>query len=50
MTIRFFRNKVVEVEPQEDNSLGVSWRLTDYLLKLEEDSKIQPPSLEIDPG
>ena len=33
MTIRFLRNKVVEVEPQTDGSLVVAWRLTDDLLK-----------------
>lgn len=47
MTIRFLRNKVVEVDPQKDGSLNVSWRLTDDLLKLEVRLKVQPPSLEI---
>ena len=35
MTIRFLRNKVVEVEPQTDGSIAVSWRLTDDLLTAE---------------
>jgi hypothetical protein len=47
MTIRFLRNKVVEVEPQADGSLAVSWRLTDDLLKAEVNLKVQPPDLEI---
>ncbi len=47
MTIRFLRNKVVEVEPQPDGSLAVSWQLTDDLLKAEINIKVQPPDLEI---
>jgi len=47
MTIRFLRNKVVEVEPQPDGSLSVSWRLTDDLLKAEVNIRVQPPDLEI---
>jgi hypothetical protein len=47
MTIRFLRNKVVEVEPQSDGSLAVSWRLTDDLLKVEVNITVQPPDLEI---
>ena len=47
MTIRFLRNKVVEVEPLSDGSLAVSWRLTDDLLKAEVDLRVQPPDLEI---
>ena len=47
MTIRFLRNKVVEVEPASDGSLAVSWRLTDDLLKAEINLKVQPPDLEI---
>jgi len=47
MTIRFLRNKVVEVEPLPDGSLAVSWRLTDDLLKAEVDLTVQPPDLEI---
>jgi len=47
MTIRFLRNKVVEVEPLSDGSLAVSWRLTDELLKAEVDLRVQPPDLEI---
>ena len=47
MTIRFLRNKVVEVEPLSDGSLAVSWRLTDDLLKAEVDLRVRPPHLEI---
>mgnify|MGYP001557550489 CR=1 FL=1 len=47
MTIRFLRNKVVEVEPLSDGSLAVSWRLTDDLLEAEVELKVQPPGLEI---
>jgi hypothetical protein len=47
MTLRFLRNKVVEVEPQSDGSLSVSWRLTDDLLEAEVNLKVRPPDLEI---
>jgi hypothetical protein len=47
MTIRFLRNKVVEVTPQAEGSLKVSWRLTDDLLKAEVSLTVQPPDLEI---
>jgi hypothetical protein len=47
MTIRFLRNKVVEVEPLPDGSLAVSWRLTDDLLKAEVALRVRPPDLEI---
>ncbi|NNL77257.1 MAG: DUF2889 domain-containing protein [Desulfobacterales bacterium] len=47
MTIRFLRNKVVEVTPQSDGSLTVSWRLTDDLLKAEVVLTVKPPDLEI---
>ena len=47
MTLRFLRNKVVEVEPGSDGRLAVSWRLTDDLLKAEINLKVQPPDLEI---
>jgi len=47
MTIRFLRNKVVEVEPLSNGDLTVSWRLTDDLLKAEVDLKVRPPDLEI---
>ena len=47
MTIRFLRNKVVEVEPQPDGNIAVSWRLTDDLLTAEVNLKIQLPDLEI---
>ena len=47
MTIRFLRNKVVEVNPQPDGSPAVSWRLTDDLLKAEVNLTVLPPDLEI---
>ena len=47
MTLRFLRNKVIEVEPLADGSLSVSWRLTDDLLKAEINLVVQPPELEI---
>ncbi|MEJ2283827.1 MAG: DUF2889 domain-containing protein [Desulfobacterales bacterium] len=47
MTIRFLRNKVVEVSPQSDGSILVSWRQTDDLLKAEVNMTVQPPDLEI---
>ena len=47
MTIRFLRNKVVEVNPLSDGSLAVTWRLTDDLLKAEVNLRVQPPDLEI---
>jgi hypothetical protein len=47
MTIRFLRNKVVEVEPQPDGNMAVSWRLTDDLLRAEVNLRVQPPDLEI---
>ena len=47
MTIRFLRNKVVEVAPQGDGSLAVSWRLSDDLLKADVTMTVQPPDLEI---
>jgi hypothetical protein len=47
MTIKFFRNKVVEVEPLSPTELLVSWRLTDDLLKLEVQLKVQIPEMEI---
>ncbi|MCP4754309.1 MAG: DUF2889 domain-containing protein [Proteobacteria bacterium] len=47
MTLRFLRNKVVEVETLPDGNLAVSWRLTDDLQKAEVDILFQPPQLEI---
>ena len=47
MILRFLRNKVVEVEPQPDGSIAVSWRLTDDLLTAQIDIKVQLPDLEI---
>ena len=47
MTIRFLRNKVVEVSPLSDSSITVSWRQTDDLLKAEVNITVQLPDLEI---
>lgn len=47
MTLKFMRNKVVEVESRPDGILAVSWRLTDDLLKAEVDLAVEPPELEI---
>ena len=47
MTLRFLRNKVVEVSPQADDRLAVSWRQTDDLLKAEINICVQLPDLEI---
>jgi hypothetical protein len=47
MTIRFLRNKVVEVSPQANGDIAVSWRQTDDLLKAEVRLTVQLPDLEI---
>lgn len=47
MILGYMRNKVVEVEPQSDGGLLVSWRLTDSLLDMEVQMRVQPPDLEI---
>ncbi|OPY89848.1 MAG: hypothetical protein A4E73_02798 [Syntrophaceae bacterium PtaU1.Bin231] len=47
MTLYFLRNKVVEVEPRDDGSLSVLWRLVDDLLNVELSIRVQPPDLEI---
>lgn len=47
MTLNFLRNKVVEVEPDRDGSLAVSWRMTDDIMKVEVTLVFQPPELEI---
>jgi len=47
MILRFLRNKVVEVEPQADGSIGLAWRLTDDLLTAEVNIRVQVPDLEI---
>ena len=47
MTLRFLRNKVVEVSPQADGRLAVSWRQTDDLFKAEVNICVQLPDLEI---
>ena len=35
MTLKFLRNKVVEVAPRPEGDLEVSWRLTDDLHRIE---------------
>jgi len=47
MTLRFLRNKVVEIETRPDGVLAVSWRLTDDLQKAEVNLLVQLPQLEI---
>ena len=47
MTIRFLRNKVVEVAPQADGTIRTSWRLTDDLLQADVNLQVRPPDLEI---
>ena len=47
MTLKFLRNKVVEVTPSSDGTLDVSFRLTDDLLKIEVQLNVLPPELEI---
>ena len=47
MTLKFLRNKVVEVQPRPNGDLDVSWRLTDDLCKIEVRLTVQPPDLEI---
>jgi len=47
MTIRFLRNKVVEVSPRADGCLEVAWRLTDDLLQADIKLTVQLPDLEI---
>ncbi len=47
MTLRFLRNKVVEVEALPDGNLAVFWRLTDDMQKAEVNLLFQLPQLEI---
>ncbi len=47
MTVSFIRNKIVEVDPQSDGALSISWRLVDILTEMEIAVKVQPPNLEI---
>ncbi len=47
MTLKFLRNKTVEVEPLAPNELKVVWRLSDDLTKLDIRIKVQIPSMEI---
>ena len=47
MTIRFLRNKAVEVSPQPEGNIAVSWRQTDDLLKAEVNINVRLPDLEI---
>lgn len=42
MTLKFLRNKVVEVEQGPDGNLAVSWRLTDDLTRAEIGLVVQP--------
>ena len=47
MPLSFFRQKIVQVDPQSDGSLFISWRLADSLTEMEMTVKIRPPDLEI---
>jgi hypothetical protein len=47
MTLRFLRNKLVEVEPQPDGTLRVTWQLRDDLQKVDLRLRVEPPDLEI---
>jgi hypothetical protein len=47
MTLSFIRNKIVEVDPQSDGELSISWRLVDNLMEMEMAVKVRPPDLEI---
>ena len=47
MTLSFMRNKVVEVEPQTDGVLSITWRLVDSLTEADVFMKVRPPDLEI---
>lgn len=47
MTLKFLRNKSVEVEPLKGGDLRVIYRLTDDLWKIDVQLTVQPPELEI---
>ena len=47
MTLTFMRNKVVEVEPLDNNNLSAKWRLVDSLTEAEIRIKVRLPDLEI---
>lgn len=47
MTLSFMRNKVVEVEPLQENLISVKWRLLDDLIETEMKMKVRLPDLEI---
>ncbi|MBW2367697.1 MAG: DUF2889 domain-containing protein [Deltaproteobacteria bacterium] len=47
MTLKFLRNKVIEVTPRPEGDFVVSWRLTDDLFKVEVQLIVAPPDLEI---
>ena len=47
MTLSFMRNKVVEVEPLQENFISVKWRLVDNLIETEMKMKVRLPDLEI---
>ncbi len=48
MTLRFMRNKLVQVEPLQEGGLSVSWRSEDDLLCAEIRMKVRLPDLEIE--
>ncbi len=48
MTLRFMRNKLVQVEPFPKGGLSVSWRSEDDLLRAEIRMKVRVPDLEIE--
>jgi hypothetical protein len=47
MTLKFLRNKVVEVEARPEGDLAVSWRMSDDLTQAEVQLIVRPPELEI---
>lgn len=47
MTLRFKRNKVMEVEPQPDGNLAVTWRLVDTFLEAGIRMRFLIPDMEI---
>ncbi|MGQ9655012.1 MAG: DUF2889 domain-containing protein [Thermodesulfobacteriota bacterium] len=48
MTLRFMRNKLVQVEPLREGALSVDWRSEDDLLRAEIRMKVRLPDLEIE--
>lgn len=47
MTLRFMRNKVMEVEARADGTLSVRWRVVDTFLEAGIRLTVRPPDLEI---